>query len=213
MCSSLLRYKACTIRRPSPFPTGTFKKKQKPSTAADLSAHLLFSCCLSSSLLLLLLLGMRGGLVPVTTTGGPPGHLRRGRISSAAAQFKTRHPLGRCYRAGPWRSNGSAFRRQTGAFCKVRNHPSARDVLHSNAPPSPTTTIATPTLHRPQPGEGRREGVPRALQFLLHHTKSFVINKSVVYALYMAVCASRHAHGRMCTHTHEHTEPPKRSHI
>lgn len=51
------------------------------------------------------------------------------------------------------------------------------------------------------------EGDPRAFQFLLHHMKSFVINKSVVYALYMAVCASKH------THTHTSRDPLKHSHI
>lgn len=93
-------------------------------------------------------------LGPRDTAGGPPRHLRRGRISSAAAQFKTGHPWAlkgrrrRCYRAGPWRSNGSAFRRQTGAFCKVRNHPSPSDVL------VPASTPPPPTSQRPRPGAG-----------------------------------------------------------
>lgn len=48
--------------------------------------------------------------------------------------------------------------------------------------------------------EEEEEGDPRALQFLLRHMKSFVINKSLVYALYMDVCAFKHTH----THTHTH---------
>lgn len=54
--------------------------------------------------------------------------------------------------------------------------------------------------------EEEEEGDPRAFQFLLHHMKSFVINKSVVYALYMAVCASKHAQ------THTHKQEPTKTH-
>lgn len=113
--------------------------------------------------------------------------------------------MGRCYGAGPWRSNGSLFHRQTGAFCKVRNHPSVSDVLRQHPQRITLTHPLLPHLaaSSARAGQGGGERDPRALQFLLHHTKSFVINKSVVYALYMAVCASRKAHGRTCTHTHK----------
>lgn len=57
--------------------------------------------------------------------------------------------------------------------------------------------------------EEEEEGDPCAFQFFLHHMKSFVINKSAVYALYMAVSASKHIHTQAGTHRN----PLKHSHI
>lgn len=47
----------------------------------------------------------------------------------------------------------------------------------------------------------KRRETPRAFLFLLSQMKSFVINKSDMYALYIAVCASKHKH----RHAHART--------
>lgn len=71
---------------------------------------------------------------------------------------------------------------------------------------------------RPKWGADMREeeehgGRPTCTPVLLHHMKSFVINKSVVYALYMAVCASKHTHTHIHTHVRTHLNPLKHRHI
>lgn len=66
----------------------------------------------------------------------------------------------------------------------------------------PLVESPTWSVHRKNWHEDEEEGNPRAFEVLFHHMKSFVINKSVVYALYMSVCASKHAQTHAHTHTH-----------
>lgn len=119
---------------------------------------------------------------------------------------------------------------ETCAFSKHHNHPGRKECIvlqtvgisrfyfiHFNKEACLTInnilvqTSCLPSEHLEQragiQARGEEEGDPRAFQFLLHHMKSFVINKSVVYALYMAVCASKH------THTHTRRDPLEHSHI